>query len=279
MLDQLLDPFRRSIASQVSAIFNDRAAGESPVVRRTDGLFGPASVAWRVNGDVASMMVGGVSALLLQMLHPSVLAGVWDHSNFRADMQGRLRRTARFIALTTFGGRDEAEEAIALVRRIHRHVQGTLPDGTPYTADDPMLLDWVNLSGASSFLAGYRRYAEPAMSGRDQDRYYAEMAEVAVALGAGDPPRDRRAAARMIAAMRACLRSDERSREVARVVLEEKSRSAAGEPVRRLVMAAGVALLPGWARNMHGLQSPIYSRPALQVGAFGLAQTLRWAFR
>ena len=54
---------------------------------------------------MTSMMVGGVAGLLLQMLHPAVLAGVWDHSNFRNDMHGRLRRTARFIALTTYGGR------------------------------------------------------------------------------------------------------------------------------------------------------------------------------
>lgn len=279
MLEQLLDPVRRSIAGQVSSVFNDRAAGERPVVRRPDGLFGPRSVAWRVNGDVTSMMVGGVSALLLQMLHPSVLAGVWDHSNFRSDMHGRLRRTARFIAVTTYGGRDEALEAIALVRRIHTRVRGELPDGTPYSADDPVLLDWVNLSGASSFLAGYLRYAEPGMSGSDQDRYYAEMAEVAAALGAGDPPRNRRAAARMTAEMRHHLKADERTREVARLVLDQPSSSLAGEPIRRLTMAAGADLLPLWARRMHGLGSPILRRPALRAGAFGVAQTLRWAFR
>ena len=83
------------------------------------------------------MMVGGVAGLLLQMLHPAVLAGVWDHSNFRADMHGRLRRTARFIALTTYGGQAEAEAAIARVRGIHDHVRGTLPNGRAYAANDP----------------------------------------------------------------------------------------------------------------------------------------------
>ena len=92
---------RQAIVSRVRAVFNDRARGEKPVVRRPDGLFGPQSVTWRVHGDVTTMMVGGVAALLLQMLHPAVLAGVWDHSNFREDMLGRLRRTARFIALTS----------------------------------------------------------------------------------------------------------------------------------------------------------------------------------
>ena len=83
------------LVDSVRAVFNDRARGERPVQRRDDGLFGRQAVAWRVHGDVAAMMVGGVAALLLQMLHPAVLAGVWDHSNFRQDMLGRLRRTLR----------------------------------------------------------------------------------------------------------------------------------------------------------------------------------------
>jgi uncharacterized protein (DUF2236 family) len=122
---------KRLLAARVRAAFNDPVKGERPVERRDDGLFGPGSAAWRVHGDVTTMMVGGTAALLLQMLHPAVLAGVWDHSNFRADMHGRLRRTARFIALTTYGSRDEAEAAIAHVRAIHRRVTGTPPTASP----------------------------------------------------------------------------------------------------------------------------------------------------
>ena len=121
-LRSLAAPLRRFAADQVSALFNDRRAGDKPVVRSQNSLFGRHSVAWRVHGDVTAMMVGGVTGLLLQMLHPAVLAGVWDHSNFRADMQGRLRRTARFIALTTYGERDEATAALARVNAIHRRV-------------------------------------------------------------------------------------------------------------------------------------------------------------
>src|SRR4051795_3919717 len=123
-------PIKTAIARQVVAMFNDRARGERPVQRRPDGMFGPQAVAWRVHGDVTSMMVGGIAGLLLQMLHPAVLAGVWDHSNFRQDMHGRLRRTARFIATTTYGASEDAHAAIARVRAIHDRVSGTLPDGT-----------------------------------------------------------------------------------------------------------------------------------------------------
>jgi uncharacterized protein (DUF2236 family) len=70
------------------------------------------------------MLVGCIAALFLQMLHAAVLAGVWDHSKSQTDLHGRLWRTARFIALATYGGRAEAETAIARVRRIHESVQG-----------------------------------------------------------------------------------------------------------------------------------------------------------
>lgn len=278
MIRALTEPLRRSIAAEVSSLFNDRARGERPVERRADGLFGPQSVAWRVNGDVTSMMAGGIAALLLQMLHPAVLAGVWDHSTFRGDMHGRLRRTARFIAVTTFGSKPDAEDAIALVRSIHHRVRGTLPDGTPYAADDPDLLDWVHVTGAKSFLDGWIRYAEPRMSMRDQDRYFAEMAQVAEALGAARAPHSRSAAERLVAETKGRLRADHRTREVARLVLEQRASSAMAEPMQRLILKAGVDLLPAWAQRMHGLPPAGLSLPLIRTGTLGVAGTLRWAF-
>jgi uncharacterized protein (DUF2236 family) len=275
----LARPIKDAIAAQVVALFNDRARGETPVRRRADGLFGPGSVAWRVHGDVTSMMVGGIAGLLLQMLHPAVLAGVWDHSNFRADMQGRLRRTARFIALTTYGGRDEAEAVIARVRGIHSQVRGTLPDGMPYEANDPSLLAWVHVTETTSFLNAWRRYAEPGMAGADQDRYFAEMAQVGAALGADPAPRNRAETRRVIEAMRPQMRSDARTREVARLVLTQKPPNRMAEPLQALTLQAGVDLLPGWARELHGLPSPVLSRPLVRAGTLGIARTLRWAFR
>lgn len=271
-------PLKQAIAAQVVALFNDRSRGERPVTRRTDGLFGPRSVVWRVHGDVTSMVVGGVAGLMLQMLHPAVLAGVWDHSNFRADMQGRLRRTARFIALTTYGGRADAEAMIARVRRIHDQVHGTLPDGTPYRANDPALLAWVNVTEASSFLDAWIRYAEPRMPPADQDRYFAEMAEVASALGADPVPRTRSAARELIEAMRPGLLCDARTREVARLVLSQHAPSRLAEPLQALTMQAGIDQLPAWARRMHGLPTPTLSRPLVRAGTLGIAQTLRWVF-
>lgn len=260
------------------AIFNDRGRGERPVVRSADGLFGPASTVWRVHGDVTSMMVGGVSGLLLQMLHPGVLAGVWDHSNFRQDMLGRLRRTAKFIALTSYGSRADAEVAIDRVRRIHGRIEGTLPDGTPYRADDPRLLAWVHATETLSFLSAWIRYAEPLMPASDQDRYFAEMARLGRALGADPVPGSRSDTLAFIQSRRPELRVDARTREVARLVLEAPSHKPATAPLQHLTMRAAVDLLPGWARDMHGFAAPAPLTPLIRAGTFGIAQTLRWAF-
>jgi uncharacterized protein (DUF2236 family) len=277
-----LDPVRAikdAISGRVVALFNDRTRGEAPVVRRLDGMFGPQAVAWRVHGDVTSMMVGGVSSLLLQMLHPAVLAGVWDHSNFRTDMHGRLRRTARFIALTTYGGREEAEAVIARVRRIHDRVGGTLPDGTPYAANDPALLAWVHLTETTSFLAAWRRYVEPGMALADQDRYFAEMAQVARALGAAPVPSDCVGARRLLETYRPQLRCDARTREVRDLVLAVATADLLAAPVQTLGNRAAIDLLPDWARRMHGLPNPLLARALVRAGTLGVAQTLRWAFR
>ena len=274
----IADALRRGIVQQVRAVFNDQARGERPVVRSPNALFQPGSVVWRVHGDVTTMMVGGVAALLLQMLHPAVLAGVWDHSDFRRDMLGRLRRTARFIALTTYGARDEAEAMIAKVRAIHDHVDGTLPDGTPYRAGDPRLLAWVHVSEAVSFLDAWIRYSEPAMSAADQDRYFDEFARIAEALGAEPVPHNRAEAEALIAAMRPELTVDDRTREVAAMVLGQQARSLSAMPVQALTFQAAVDLLPGWARRMHGLAGPRLTRPLVRAGTFGIARTLRWAF-
>lgn len=279
ILDAIAQPLKAAIAENVVALFNDGARGEKPVSRRTDGLFGPRSVAWRVHGDVGAMMIGGIAGLLLQMLHPAVLAGVCDHSNFRVDMQGRLRRTARFIALTTYGTKEEAQAVIARVRDIHDRVQGALPDGTPYAANDPALLSWVHLTETLSFLNGWIRYAEPPMSEADQDRYFAEMARIAEAMGADPIPRSRIEAHRLMEAMRPSMAYDRRTRDIARLVLHPPTHHPLAEPLQALSAQAAIDLLPPWARHMHGFDNSPLTRPLIRAGMFGVAQTLRWAFQ
>ncbi|MBV9529383.1 oxygenase MpaB family protein [Sphingomonas sp.] len=271
-------PLRRALVRQVRSTFNDQSKGQRPVPRSDHALFPRNSVIWRVHGDVTSMMAGGIAALLTQMLHPQALGGVWDHSDVHADMIGRLRRTARFLAVTTYGERASAEAAIAKVRGIHQQVAGVLPDGTTYRAEDPHLLAWVHVAGAMMFLEGWRRYGEPGMSTADQDRYFAESGEVARMLGADPVPATRRQAERLVNEFLPELRSDTRSRAFRDLVLNAPAQSLAELPVQQLLMRAAVDLLPPFARELHGLRPVLLAVPVVRGATLGLAGTLRWAF-
>jgi uncharacterized protein (DUF2236 family) len=273
----MLSPIRRALVKQVRSTFNDQSKGETPVPASPDALFPMGSVIRRVHGDVTSMMVGGIAALLTQMLHPQALAGVWDHSDVHSDMLGRLRRTARFIATTTYAHRDSALEAIAKVKAIHDRVGGHLPDGSDYRATDPWLLAWVHVAGAINFLDSWRRYGEPAMSGADQDRYFAESGEIARLLDADPVPRTRADAEKLIRDFRPELAADRRTREFRDLVLKAPPRSFAEAPVHLVIMKAAVDLMPSFAREMHGLSRPP-AAPIVRGAAFSIASTLRWAF-
>jgi uncharacterized protein (DUF2236 family) len=273
----LLSPVRAAIRKRISDVFNDAEKGERPVLRRADALFAPDSVAWQVNGDVVTMMIGGVSGLLLQMLHPAVLAGVWDHSDFRADMHGRLRRTAKFIAVTTYDSAGAGQAAIDKVNRIHRKLGGTLPDGTTYRVSDPALLAWVHVTETISFLDAWIRYARPAMPLAEQDAYFDEMARIGQALGADPLPRTRTEAEALIQSYRPLLRADARTREVADMVMRQRIGSPAVDSAAGLIMQAGFDLLPGWAQTMHGRRPPL-PHPLVRTGALTTARFIRWAF-
>lgn len=243
------------------------------------GLFGPGSVPWRVHSDFTCMLIGGIAALLMQTLHPLALAGVWDHSKFREDMLGRLRRTGQFIAATTFGSRGDAERLIARVQAIHRHIRGQAADGRPYSAEDPALLTWVHVAEVSHFLAAYLRYFDPQLPGAEQDRYYAEIALVAERLGATDVPRSRAEIAAYYQGIRPQLVCDERSREVCRVLLQAPAPSALAKPFGSLMMQAGIDLLPTWASEEFGFhQGPLQKR-LIRTGISATAPVLRWAVR
>ncbi len=152
------------------------------------GLFGPESVTWRVSRE-SVLLLGGGRALLLQVAHPSVAAGVAQHSHYRADPWGRLARTLEVTRRIVFGERAEAERAAADLRHAHAHVHGTIEDGEragePYAASDPELLLWVWATLVESALLVYTRYVGP-LKVADVEAFYEEQKRFLAACGA--PP-------------------------------------------------------------------------------------------
>ena len=274
----LSERLRLKLVEQVRGVFNDVESGQQPVPPSDEALFARDTPIRMVHADIVAMMVGGVRSLLLQMLHPHALQGVLDHSNFRSDMHGRLRRTARFIAVTTFGHRDDAQAAIDRVNRIHAAVGGTLPDGSPYSASDPRVLAWVHVAEATSFLAAYLRHVRPDMPGAEQDEYYRQFAVVALALGADPVPTNRAEAEAIFRELRSDLAASPAAREVADLVLSQRPKGAP-PAVQTLLGAEAVALLPPFARSMLGLERPGLAAIPARAATWGMGKTLRWAFR
>ena len=219
-----------------------------------EGWFGPASTTWRVHADT-SMFVGGIAALMLQALHPRAMAGVADHSDFRSNPLGRLRRTAAFVGATAYGTAAEAERACAMVRRVHKKVVGTTPDGRPYAADEPELLDWVHVAEFAAFAAAHRRFGADPMTSAELDRYVNEVARVAVAVGDPAPPRSWTEMSAALNRHRPQLAVGEQARRAWRF-LEEVRLAPAVQPAYRVLFSGAVACLPPWARRLWGAPSP-----------------------
>ncbi|KRE97822.1 hypothetical protein ASG87_14955 [Frateuria sp. Soil773] len=234
------------------------------------GLFGPDCATWRIHADFPGMLAGGLAALMLQTLHPLALAGVWDHSNFREDLLGRLRRTTTFVGATTYAPRAAAEALIERVRAIHRQVRGHAGDGRPYAADDPALLAWVHVTEAYSFLQGYRRYSHRRLPAGAADRYYDEVRRIAEALGARDVPRSEAEVEAYFQAVRPQLDYGERSRVVLGFLARVRLPVPAAGLSRDVFLHAGAALLPDWA----GLS---LQRTPLQRRQARLASQALWA--
>jgi uncharacterized protein (DUF2236 family) len=220
------------------------------------GLFGPDSATWRIHADFPGMLAGGLAALMLQTLHPLALAGVWDHSNFRDDLIGRLRRTTSFVSGTTYAPRDQTVALVERVKSIHAQVRGVAEDGRPYSADDPHLLTWVHVTEAYSFLQGYRRYSHIALPAGAADRYYDEVRRVAEALGARDVPASEAQIQTYFRQVRSELCFSDRSREVLAVLSRVRLPVPIAGLSRDVFLQAGAALLPPWAEALLG-RSPL----------------------
>ena len=237
---------------------------------KDEGLFGPESLTWQVHADPI-LWIAGLRALLLQAVHPAAMAGVLQHSDFRADPWGRLRRTADYVGVVTFGSNDEVARMGARVRGIHRKVRGTdAATSISYRADDPHLLRWVHCCEVESFVTTYQR-ATGALTPEEIDAYYAEqtLAAAVVGLDPADVPSSAAEIADYFASMRAEAAVDRRARRVASyVLLPPMPKWATWSPARPAwAGAAGLAaaLLPRWTRRLYGLPTPPGSDAAATV--------------
>jgi uncharacterized protein (DUF2236 family) len=217
-------------------------------------MFGPRSLTWRLNGE-AVLLLGGGRALILQVAHPKVAAGVADFSSFREDPWARLYRTLDTTLTIVFGDPPRARVASERLRRVHERVLGADDRGEPYRALDPELLLWVHGTLIDTSLTIYEGYVA-ALTPREREAYYGEMRELGEAYWI---PRDAMppsygAFRRYFVAMLADgLRVTEVTRDVAAAVLRPDLPRVAW-PATGLLRLVTVGTLPPPLRAELGLE-------------------------
>ena len=248
--------------------------------RARDAFLPPGGVARRVHGDLPAMVVGGLAALLLQTLHPLAMAGVAEHSDYREDPIGRLRRTAAFVGATTFGTVQEATRAIEEVREIHRHVRGRAPDGRRYSAEDPELITWVHVAEMSSFLAAADRYGPRRLRADERDRYFAETAVVARRLGARWVPETADEVQAYFKRIRPELYAGPQAIDARDFLLRGVARTPRARAIYLAIVAAALPVVPKWARAELGIPTlPLLDEMVVVPPGRVACGALRWALR
>lgn len=230
---------------------------------------GPDSVSWRIHADVASLALGGIGAIVTEMLHPSVMAGVEEFSSYRTDPFRRARTTYGYVVTTTFGSTASAERLIAQVHRMHARVHGVRPDGVPYRALDPELIAWVHTAIPWAVMLAYERVNQP-LSAADKDRYLSEQSVIGLMGGADEVPTTVDGLHAFVEIMRPRLAVTEQTRsffdflEGAPFGVRAPGRLA---PIaNRYQLEAGMSVMPRWIRHLAGFEHSALSQRVLYDG-------------
>jgi uncharacterized protein (DUF2236 family) len=142
---------------------------------------GPDSMTWRYAGDVRVLVAAGY-ALVLQVAHPTVAAGVREHSDYASDPWGRLLRTLDYTHLTVYGGPEAAAATGGRLRETHERIRGTTPEGRSYRALEPEAFAWVHATLVEAIVCGHRHFGR-SLDDREVERLYAEWRALGRLIG------------------------------------------------------------------------------------------------
>ena len=224
------------------------------------GLIGPGSVSWELHSDPSAVAIAGTAAIAMELLHPSVMAGVGQQSSYREDPFRRARTTFGWVITNTFGNTRAAERMIGRVKRMHSRVNGIRPDGVPYRALEPELIAWVHSSIPWAIMNTYERFNRP-LSAEEKDRYLAEQSVVALKSGADEVPTTVADLEAYIEEMRPKLAYTDLMREFFEFLVEGPIGALTppgplAGPSKRFQVASGMSLAPRWARSVSADHTP-----------------------
>jgi uncharacterized protein (DUF2236 family) len=186
--------------------------------------------------------------VVLELAEPRVRSGVWNHTTFRTDPVRRLRRTGLAAMMTVYGARSRAETMIAGVGRMHERVSGMTPEGVPYRATDPELLDWVHATASFGFLEAYRAYVHP-LEDDAAARYHAEGRAAAELYGATGAPASETELQALFARMAPKLEASPIIFEFLQIMRRAAVLPPGARLAQGMLVRAGIETLPAWGRE------------------------------
>lgn len=215
-------------------------------------LTGPDSVSWQVFKNPVALFAGGVAAVILELAEPRVRSGIWNHTTFRTDPLARMERTGMAAMVTVYGARSVAERMIAAVCTMHDRVRGITPNGVPYHAGDPELLDWVQVTASYGFLEAYAAFVRP-LSDEERDRFYAEGVGAGRLYGAVGSPASSAELRARFEAMRPKIERSEIVFEFLDILHRTRILPSPFGGLQSMFVRAGVDVVPSWVREILGL--------------------------
>jgi uncharacterized protein (DUF2236 family) len=276
-------PLRRRLVAQIEAAVGRH---EEPGIYGGEpfdlGLVGgPDSMSWEINGELASLLVAGSGAILMELLHPSVMAGVFTQSSYRTDPVRRTRSTLGYVLRTTFGTTRAATQVIEGVKRIHGRVRGVRPDGVSYHALDPELIAWVHTCIPWAVMTAYDRYIRP-LSLTEKNRYLKEQAVIGRMGGADWVPETVSELESYVERMRPKMGVNEQLLSFIEFMAgqsEDLVVSRAEQLERWVSIRASMGLMPEWARRLTNTHQPeLVQRLWLEPSDRLKARLIRFAY-
>jgi uncharacterized protein (DUF2236 family) len=227
-------------------------------------------------------VIGGLGAIVMEILHPSVMAGVQDLSSYQEQPERRGKTTFGYVVTTTFANTRAATRLINAVKRMHGQVEGTRPDGVPYRALDPELIGWVHTCIPWAIMTAYERYNHP-LTDEQKDRYLSEQALIGRMGGAGEIPETAAGLREYVEEMRPKLAVTQQTLEFFEFLMTMPFGvplpGPLSRPAHRFQAEAGMSLMPGWARRMTGFDSLAIERLLVYNPSLAAyARAIRWAF-
>jgi uncharacterized protein (DUF2236 family) len=243
---------------------------------------GPGSMSWEINGDLASVSAAGVGAILMEVLHPSVMHGVFTQSSYRTNPYARSRNTLGYVLRTTFGNSEAAIAVIEKVKKIHGFVNGTRADGVAYRALDPELIAWVHTCIPWAIMTAFDRYNRP-LSRAEKDRYLKEQAVIGRMGGADWVPETVSELEDYVERMRPFMAYNDQTRQFADFLLGTSGDIATTRRQRFeswMGLHGAMTMMPDWARKMTGTYHGVFfERYVLKPNEKLKYRIVRWAVR